>query len=437
MKNRNIDIYLRTAFRELDAFSIPDVGTFRKIYRSASVSDERDTVHPPVIEIEFEELVHESLLLTRYLKDIIQLPTGESNQIVSAIQQTILSALKENQRFEIADIGSLKKRDSGEIWFTPEDQKKSLFSTDFFGLKPVVLAGTPASNVLATEAQDNLSPMTKTEHTKKKTLAGSIGWKPVLVVALFIALGAILIQNGPFITGPEKFAEEVPTEGSPASTSGVSATTADTNEIPLAEAGNSGTESIPAESVPGTIRTEDDSIEGEEDAPELIAEGTRPGIAPANNPEAEQPGTGEAGVDPTAREVEGATRGQEVPTRTTDISVLDTAKKVVKNTQKTAKVAKQQVTPETARKKATTETKIETYHLIAGSFSSSRTAATFVKEMEAAGNQAIILFPPAGSAQSYRVSIFSARNRKQVDDYNKMLKSRGKKTGWIYAKPQK
>lgn len=432
MKNRNIDIYLRTAFRELDAFSIPDVGTFRKIYRSASVSDGRDTVHPPVIEIEFEELVHESLLLTRYLKDIIQLPTGESNQIVNAIQQAILSALSENQRFEIADIGSLKKGDSGEIWFTPEDQKKSLFSTDFFGLKPVVLAGTPASNVLATEAQDNLSPMTKTEQTKKKTLAGSIGWKPVLVVALFIALGAILIQNGPFITGPEKFSEDAnATESTPPSNTGVAAGATDTSEMPLAES-----EVIPTEPVPGTIRAEDDFTEGGEESPELIAEGTRPGLAPANLPEAEQPATEEGESDPNARQVEGTTRGQETSSRTTDISVLDTAKKVVKNTRKTAAVANPQATPETARKKAPTETKIEAYHLIVGSFSSSRTAAAFVKEMEAAGNQAIILFPPAGSAQSYRVSIFSARNRQQVDAYNSMLKSSGKKTGWIYAKPQ-
>ncbi len=433
MKNRNIDIYLRTAFRELDAFSIPDVGTFRKIYRSASVSDERDTVHPPVIEIEFEELVHESLLLTRYLKDIIQLPSGESNQIVSAIQQTIISDLAENQRFEITDIGSLKKGDSGEIWFTPEDQKKSLFSTDFFGLKPVVLTGAPASNVLATEAPDNLSPMTKTEKTRKKTLAGSIGWKPVLVVALFIALGVILIQNGPFITGPEEFSEETTvSENRPQSNTGIAAGATDTSEMPLAEA-----ESIPDEPVPGTIRTEDDSIEGEgeAEAPELIAEGTRPGLAPANLPQAEQPSTEAEGSAPTAREVEGGTRGQEASSRTTDISVLDTAKKVVKNTRKTAVATKPQVAAETARKKATTETKIEAYHLIAGSFSSSRTAAAFVREMEAAGNQAIILFPPAGSAQSYRVSIFSARNRQQVDAYNSMLKSSGKKTGWIYAKP--
>lgn len=439
MKQINTDLYLRTAFRELVQFSIPDIGTFRKVYRSASLTHEQDHLKPPIMEVEFDQKVTDSLNLSKYMRNNSQFPAGKSDEIVAAIRQAMLDSFEKRQRYEIDDIGVLKKEENGDLVFIPTDLEKNLFATDFFGLKAVPLSGA-AAHVVAMEHQDNLGPMTNTENTKKKTLAASIGWKPVIVVLLFLGVGTLLIKNGPFLTGEEGFARGSKTAApadSAALTSGEGGASHPADSVKglatdapvLADSALLSTESAPNPS-------DSAAIIAAESGSEVAAGGAEATVAP-----------GEATPDGGLLADAAGERGMELSTRglvrsqPTDITVLDTLKKNTRGgnslvSQPTTTTTQEDPTPSVARKSAPQAEEIEAYHLIVGSYSSSQAAAAKVKMIEEAGMRATILFPPAGSAQGYRVSVFSSKDKDQTIAYNQMLKSLGKQTGWVFAKPR-
>ena len=429
MKNHNIDLYLRSAFRELNRFSIPDIGTFRKVYRSASLSGDMETVHPPMFAIEFEAYYHDSLSLSTYLQTKLGFPEGESKQIVLSIRNTMLEAFEKKQRFEIPDIGVLRQEEDGKLVYMPVEQEKNLFSTDFFGMKAVSLPGTPA-NAVAMEHQDNLGPMTKTENAKKKTLAGSIGWKPILVVLLFVGLGALLITNGPFITRNSKLASQREAADSGAmSATPVPENRADSATGALPEA------MVQADPVQPEKGTETAPLASPESSANPAAENPPQAGATEEKP---LPGLLADALPATEeRDATGLTRGL-AAAAPTDISVLDTIKRNARITRSEPQPAVQPQAPQPSAERKAPESVAETeaYHLIVGSFSSSQAAVELVQKIEAEGMRATILFPPAGSAQSYRVSVFSSRDKDQVAAYNQMLRSLGKQTGWVYAKPK-
>ncbi len=72
------------------------------------------------------------------------------------------------------------------------------------------------------------------------------------------------------------------------------------------------------------------------------------------------------------------------------------------------------------------------FYLIAGSFHSFDKANEALEELEDQGFKPIILFPDGDQKDLYRVSIYQAKKRTEVVQYQALLKGQGRKAGWIY-----
>jgi cell division septation protein DedD len=71
------------------------------------------------------------------------------------------------------------------------------------------------------------------------------------------------------------------------------------------------------------------------------------------------------------------------------------------------------------------------YHLIIDSFKDSKQANGALTKYAADGFQPYIVIPPDDPSQ-YRISVYEATNRREIDTYAKMLDRKGMK-GWIYT----
>ncbi len=154
----NVDIYLRNAFRELDAFSLPEVGTFRKVHLSAEVDEYHREVYPPRIEIEFSPQVDTQVSLERYLIHQIQMPVSDASRIIVDIGQEIKSSLASEGQFLLTGIGKLVRKPSGISFLQAGDK---WVSGEFFGLQPVKLTFA-VSDSQAANAEEEKTPMAGT-----------------------------------------------------------------------------------------------------------------------------------------------------------------------------------------------------------------------------------------------------------------------------------
>ncbi len=190
--NLSNDIYLRSAFRELDAFAIDQIGTFRKIYHSAHEESFTGDIHPPSIEVEFKEQIEKDLLLEFYLTDSIHLSKKTSNQVVQDIQKGIFSSIESQGYYEIAGIGKLKKGNAGNLYFIPVDVKDNIFSSDFYGLQPVHFhtdsdQGDPTINDTMTSEENQFEP----QPTPPKGYW--FGWKAAAFLGVVLLFGLSLL----------------------------------------------------------------------------------------------------------------------------------------------------------------------------------------------------------------------------------------------------
>lgn len=76
---------------------------------------------------------------------------------------------------------------------------------------------------------------------------------------------------------------------------------------------------------------------------------------------------------------------------------------------------------------------IRYFHLIAGSFNNAGRAQEFVNQMKQEGYDAFILFPEEGSGEPHRVSIYRNDDRQKVAAYAEKLKEMGRQAGWVFA----
>ncbi len=69
------------------------------------------------------------------------------------------------------------------------------------------------------------------------------------------------------------------------------------------------------------------------------------------------------------------------------------------------------------------------YHMVVGSYGTFETAKNFVDALAERGYRAYIIFPEPGGT-TYRIGIFSAKDRQAVENFSRQLQ--GKLKGWIY-----
>lgn len=419
--NPNIDIYLRSAFKELDAFAIPEVGTFRKIHRAAEVAVESGELRPPVLEIEFDPQVKESLLLMSYLTNNIHMGRTEADQIVSDISQTILQALKTKRKFEIAEIGSLRRNPDGHLSFHPNHQHRNVFANDYFGLQAVPYASPPHPSKM--DADENLIDMTEEHIPKAAPSTSASALKTVTMLGLILMLGITVIytarkerstlatgvripdseqlgQPGEFEPVGDPELEETPTlptedlmalnEGPSDAEPGTSTESA-TRGLPATE----GDEARASKQRPAPVKVEP----ADEDLFAALAE--------------DRNATTARSVPPQSASPRGTFRGGEQgeTSYTGDLSALDTSR---------------------AQQGESRGGKM--YYLIMGSFANEGKAKQHLAKLTQSTNyDPIILYPPEGSSRPYRVSIYRSLDRNKVMELRDRLRGQGNNDVWVFA----
>jgi cell division septation protein DedD len=74
------------------------------------------------------------------------------------------------------------------------------------------------------------------------------------------------------------------------------------------------------------------------------------------------------------------------------------------------------------------------YHLIVSSFDDLGPANEALKTLRAEGFTPYLLYPK-GKEKTYRVSVYQADNKREVQSFSSFLKKRGKPAGWVYEEP--
>lgn len=400
----NIDIYLRNAFKELDAFSLPGIGTFRKVHLSATLDDEQQKVYPPKVDIEFSPQVDTRLSFTRYLTQQIQMRQEEAERIVRDICGDIERIIKEEGQFSMPEIGSLYKKPDGKYDFVPDQQSQEIFSADLFGLEPVALRSLPKENeeYLSLESEENTMTQTVSQKEEKPQNRRS-GLSALSLVLALLIVGTVAVfvwqnqylkrsslQDKQFLSIvasetesdqliADKLAEEeFETEG----------TQPNTNASSRLEEDKENTEAGKGEDKPANTEK---ALDGKKtnNSRELIAQ------AEGQKTRAIDEGLGLPRGDGNVDE-EGDG----------NIGSLDKT---------TARLAKP--TP--------------TYHLITGSFGSNASAEKYKAKLEKQGFKQIeILHAP--ELGKYRVSVFSSASSEEVSIFKKTLQTQRDIKGWIW-----
>lgn len=407
----SVEIYLSSAFRELDAFAIPRIGTFRKLRKGAYIHENKSLVFPPEIEIEFDPVPETDLLLTYYLRDHIHMDAPEAVEIVERISETILSFLRKNGYFEIPNIGVLQKNQDESLTFFTLSSEENVLAGDYFGLKPVRFT---QHNQLVLHQSENPTYMKNDRQPEKESFFGSVGWKTFLLIALIFTMGFLIVNQGPFIKHrssldngilaikplepPRIFPGEFFTENQPEILGDTDQQNAEANEGETDLPASTSVEPVIVDEPLASNTTPDDETESiPED--QLFSDNSNARLA--------QEGTSR-----------GMTRGAESTdsyNQVKHLSVLDTSTE-----------------NENSNGITRSNTSSVTYHLIAGSFSTLTSAKKFMAELDKNDTEAIILFPPEGSSQTYRISIYRNSQKKRVEEFAAKLEKLGKKSGWIY-----
>jgi len=189
--NLSNDIYLRSAFRELDAFAIEGIGTFKKLYHSAHEETYSGELHPPRIEIEFTEEVDEALLLDYYLTDSVHLDKKTASRVTENIYRGIESSIATQGYYEITGVGKLKKSTIGSIYFVPLDADENVFSSDFYGLQPVQLH--TRTDFAETKTSENMNHEDQNfEPVSNEPKGYWFGWKAAAFLGVVLLFGLFL-----------------------------------------------------------------------------------------------------------------------------------------------------------------------------------------------------------------------------------------------------
>ncbi|MEO1449392.1 MAG: SPOR domain-containing protein [Bacteroidota bacterium] len=394
--NVNIDIYLRNAFRELDAFAIQGIGTFRKVHRAASVEEKSEKIQPPSIRLEFSPQVDDKVLLNRFFRDNIQLPPADADRIVVAIEQRIRTSLQQEGQFDIPEIGQLIRKPDGILDFSAYESAYPEMGGEYFGLQSVPLPKAPVSD-LELAAQSDASEMANSITPPKS--ARSQAWKPVLIIALFLVMGGLILQRSPLvkhraskITGVQiRYNAPRPVDEA------LAANTDEPEDIDAIE-GNSSVEGDTSPTSPEVPNATDVLAQNEESANALPA-GANARTAP-----------------PTSR-------GQDSSDQPIDLdassNVADLAPGANART----------VAPETARRADQ-----PVFHLIGASFTEQDAAERYLEDLQDQGKEGMILFPTSGSGDRYRVSLFRSQDRTVVERFKARLQAKAPDTSyWIFT----
>ncbi|MEL6631446.1 MAG: SPOR domain-containing protein [Bacteroidota bacterium] len=399
----NIDIYLKNAFQELDAFSLPSIGTFRKVHLSAQLDDENQRIHPPKVEVEFSPTVDTQVSLVKYLVQQIHMPEAEAGEIVQDIQTEILGVLKKQSRFDLPEIGFLHQDQEGRLFFVSKEEDQNLFAGKYFGLTTLDIP-RPTVDSPAVISDENIQHMASTATPTPPTTQANRGLRVGLIgIFALLVLGTVgyiyMNYQGKSIKRLARAIPAQPQDDIRTIAPGEEKLFAD-NQMPTSE--------DPASASVPSSTSDEDILEQPTDNAVAQADEESFQEREVSTPEATDPVARVASPETRTRSTSsmGLPRGEDKESTEGNLSALDT--------NPNARVSGIK------------------YHLIAGSFSQYEKATRFVRQLDAQGYPGAQILDPEPGKQNYRVSIYTSTDRTKVSNFKTQQEKLGQKTAWIY-----
>ncbi|WNJ18061.1 SPOR domain-containing protein [Pontibacter sp. G13] len=400
--------YLESALLDLEAFSLPSIGTFRKVYRPASVDEEGDRVMPPSVKVEIDPMPDPSVLMSRYLVRKMDLDIQKAREVQDQIVDVLQKSLEQRGYYLVSGVGSIERMQGGRLIFLPSTKNHQAISEEFFGLRPISLSPQTQDAEAWELDQHPPIPMSQPQPSAVQPTRSGTQWRTLAVLALLLALGYAIqvympksyqrlsLQTG--LRMPEiqtdyhlnQFAEAKKKRQAEMEAQSVARGIAESGSIPSnSETGNGSAR-------PATVNTIPPPPKKKVKARPKVTSSAPPADQIAMNDQVEQLPTDGPILPPDL----GTPRGGENPANGTANARLKQGPRQ--------------------------------YHLIVGSFKNQALARELIRELKKDGYDPIILYPPKGSGLMYRVSIYRNASKPNVEQYAERQKSMGKQTGWIF-----
>ncbi len=423
--NPNIDIYLRSAFKELDAFAIPQIGTFRKIHRAAHIASQVGELRPPVLEIEFDTEVRDSLLLTAYLTNNIHMGRAEAEQIVADISQTISRALKSRRKFEITEIGLLRRNAEGKVSFSTSQHNRSIFTDDYFGLQP--LQYTSPTQAVEIEQRSSLNDFVEEQVQEQVAQTSTSALKTVFMVGLILMLGITIIytartERATLITGVKLANRDYISQNH--------------SPIPISEENRGATDKT-SEFAEREMNETVVDLNNTTHTAELKTEDT---FSNENDPEHLNAST--SVKDNSQKQSQELFAANQTSRLNTEFDELDGSNTRSINTDEGTTRGGQQEGKEdidigilSQQDRGLSQAgQKQLFYLIFASFTSAKKAKEHVRKIKAElpAYEAVVLYPPKGSSRPYRVSIYRSADENKVNQVMNRLKKKGYNDIWVF-----
>ncbi len=162
---------LNLAFKNLDGFSIPDVGTFKRVRVPAQIDHQKKRILPPQERFVLEAGEELRTDFEDFLFRFYNIKINEAEELAVEVGKYLQDALRSHGPVRVDGVGTLRKDPTGEIEFVPEDGVLGQ-AADFFGLQSVEYTFT--EGVKATVEK-------KKEAAKESVLANTTVVEPVAV----------------------------------------------------------------------------------------------------------------------------------------------------------------------------------------------------------------------------------------------------------------
>lgn len=386
-----------------------DVGTFIRKEQPARWDPEKNVIYPPSVVLDFVKGFSSQLTFFDYLVDNEGFSQEEALLVAHNLQTKIVSGLTQSGLYLLDGLGKISKTASGEFAFYTEESILEHLDDHSFGLRKVKASRKGNTGITPQEAHGkhiSMKALSKENTPPNKRLTG---WKFFLVIALFGALGALVVQYGPW-DASSLFQRETPVP-----------TIAVQDEV-VPEVYQNESSTGDSSSNQDITRTETAQIPDAPISEEIAAssenESQAPEVTPSEELENAASSTERRGAPiasasiPITRGIDESTNG-----KTSDSPVGDMGVFRGNDSESAARM----LPP------------IRYFHLIAGSFNNAGRAQEFVNQMKQEGYDAFILFPEEGSGEPHRVSIYRNDDRQKVAAYAEKLKEMGRQAGWVFA----
>lgn len=186
---------LLAAFRHLDEFSVPGVGTFRRVRQAAQIDHVRKRIHPPQENFVVEGGETHIRNLEEFLGRALGLEVPDRYAAVNAIAAHITDQLTDSGTLKVEGSGLLRRDESGDLQFQPEEGILGQMG-DFFGLQMVDYAigeaTKPTTDKKKEAARESVMANTTIVEPTRPRRRFPVGW---LTLFILVGIGAAVLWN--------------------------------------------------------------------------------------------------------------------------------------------------------------------------------------------------------------------------------------------------